>query len=157
MTKKIWNYFSIKIKLYTTSLTSHYLNNVGTIFFIYAFGRQRRSMWVSQVVLVVNLHDNAGDIEDTGSVPGWERSPGGGHVNPFQHFYLENPMDRGAWWATVHRLAKSWAWLKWLRSHTHTEVNTHIQSAMFNWMSTTSFIKYLKWQWWFGAVGKKKY
>ena len=38
---------------------------------------------------------------DVGSIPGWVRSPGEGNGNPLQCFYLENPMDRGAWWATV--------------------------------------------------------
>ena len=53
----------------------------------------------SQVMLVVkNLPANAGDIRDPGSVPGLERSPGGGHGNPLQHSSLENPLDRGAWW-----------------------------------------------------------
>ena len=48
----------------------------------------------SQVVLVVkNPPANAGDIRDGGSVPGWERSPGGGHGNPFQYSCLENPKD----------------------------------------------------------------
>ena len=51
---------------------------------------------------------NAGDIRDAGSVPGSGRSPGGGHGNPLQYSYLENPMDRGAWWATVHTVTKSW-------------------------------------------------
>ena len=61
-----------------------------------------------QVVLVVkNPTANAGDIRDTGSVPGLGRSNGGRHVNPLQYSCLENPMDRGAWWATVHRVAKS--------------------------------------------------
>ena len=46
---------------------------------------------------------NAGDV---GSIPGWGRSPGGGHGNPLQYSCMENPMDRGAWWATVHRVAK---------------------------------------------------
>ena len=45
---------------------------------------------------------NAGDAGDLGSVPGWGRSPGGGHGNPLQYSCLENPIDRGAWWATVH-------------------------------------------------------
>ena len=45
---------------------------------------------------------------DVGSTPGSRRSPGGGHSNPIQYSYLENPMDRGAWWATVHRVTKSW-------------------------------------------------
>ena len=56
----------------------------------------------SQMVLVVkNLTVNAGDIRDTGSVPGLGRFPGGGHINPLQYSCLENPMDRGACWATV--------------------------------------------------------
>ena len=43
---------------------------------------------------------------DMGSIPGSERSPGVGSSNPFQYFCLENPMDRGGWWATVHAVAK---------------------------------------------------
>ena len=54
---------------------------------------------------------NAGDTGDLGSIPGLKRSPGGGHGNPSQHSCLENPMDRGAWWATVHGVVKSWAQL----------------------------------------------
>ena len=48
---------------------------------------------------------------DTGSIPGSGRSPGEGNGNPLQHSCLENPMDRGAWWATVHRVTESRAWL----------------------------------------------
>ena len=44
---------------------------------------------------------------DLGSVPGFGRSPGGGHGNTLQYSCLENPMDRGAWWATVHGVTKS--------------------------------------------------
>ena len=63
----------------------------------------------SQVVLVVKKAPaNAGDVRDTGSIPGLGRSPGGGDGNPLQYSCLENPMDRGAWWATVQRVAKSW-------------------------------------------------
>ena len=58
----------------------------------------------SQVVLVVkNPPANVGDIKDLGSIPGLGRSPGGGHGNPLQYPCLENPTDRGAWWATIHR------------------------------------------------------
>ena len=61
----------------------------------------------SQVVLVVeNPPANAGDIRDMGSIPGSGGSPGGGHSNPLQYSYLENPMDREAWWATVHRVQR---------------------------------------------------
>ena len=57
---------------------------------------------------------NAGDIRDAGSVPASRRSPGGRHGYPLQHSCLENPMDRGAWWAIVHTVAKSWTGLKQL-------------------------------------------
>ena len=56
--------------------------------------------------VVKNLPANAGDTGDEGLIPGWRRSPGGGHSNPLQNSYRENPMDRGAWWATVQEVAK---------------------------------------------------
>ena len=49
---------------------------------------------------------NAGDIGDEGSIPGLGRSPGEGYGNPLQYSCLENPMDRGAWWATVQGVAE---------------------------------------------------
>ena len=58
-----------------------------------------------QVVLVVkNLPANARDIRDTSFIPGLGRCPGGGHGSPLQYSCLENPMDRGGWRATVHRV-----------------------------------------------------
>ena len=57
--------------------------------------------------MVKNLPANARDIRDTGSIPGLGRSPGVGHGNPLQYSCLENSMDIGAWWATVHVVAKS--------------------------------------------------
>ena len=76
-------------------------------------------MWASQVALVVkNPPANAEDIRNVGSIPGLGRSPGGGHGNPLQYSCLENPMDRRAWQATVHRVTKSWTCLKWLSMHT---------------------------------------
>ena len=71
------------------------------------------------VLVVKNLHANAGDIRDAGSIPALERSPGRGHGNRCQHFFLENPMDRGAWRATVHGVAKSQIRLKQLSTHIH--------------------------------------
>ena len=57
----------------------------------------------SQLALVVkNLPANAGNIKDMSLIPGWERSPGGGHGNPFHYSCLKNPMDRKAWWVIVH-------------------------------------------------------
>ena len=50
---------------------------------------------------------SAGDIRDTSSIPGWGRSPGGSHGDPLQFSGLENPMDRGAWRATVHGVTES--------------------------------------------------
>ena len=58
--------------------------------------------------MVKNMPANAGDVTDVGSIPGLGRSPGRGHGNLLQYSCLENPMDRGAWWATVHGVAKSW-------------------------------------------------
>ena len=49
----------------------------------------------------------ARDVEDTGSILGSGRSPGGRNGNPFQYFCPGNPTDRGTWWFTVHRVAKS--------------------------------------------------
>jgi len=57
--------------------------------------------------LVKNPFANAGDTGDTGSIPGSGRSPGGGNGSPLQYSYLENPMNRGAWWATARGMAKS--------------------------------------------------
>ena len=58
-------------------------------------------------LVVKNLPASAGDTRDTGSIPGLGRSPGEGNGNPLQYPCLENLMDRGAWWVTVHRVAKS--------------------------------------------------
>jgi len=51
---------------------------------------------------------NTGDSKNAGLIPGSGRSPREGNGNPFHYTYLENSMDRGAWWATVHRVIKSW-------------------------------------------------
>ena len=56
---------------------------------------------------VKDLPDNARDLRDSGLIPASGRSPGGGHVNPLQYSCLENPMDRGAWWAIVRGFVKS--------------------------------------------------
>ena len=62
----------------------------------------------SQVAPVVkNPSVIAGEIRETSLIPGWGSSPGGGHGNPLQYSCLENPIDRGAWRATDHRVAKS--------------------------------------------------
>ena len=58
-------------------------------------------------LMIKNPPANAGDIRDKGSVPGLGRSPGEGNGNPLQYPCLENPVDRGAWWATDHRVTES--------------------------------------------------
>ena len=57
--------------------------------------------------VVNNLPANTGVTGDAGSIPGSQRSPGEENGNPSQYSYLENPMDRGAWWATCHMVTKS--------------------------------------------------
>ena len=74
----------------------------------------------SQVALVVkNLPNNAGNVGDMDSIPGLGGSSGGGHGNPFQYSCLENPMDRGAWQATVHWVTQSQIQLKQLSRLAH--------------------------------------
>ena len=64
-------------------------------------------IWTSQEMLLVkNLPANARDVRDAGLILGLGRSPGGRHGNPLQYSCLENPMDRGAWWATINGVAK---------------------------------------------------
>ena len=67
---------------------------------------QARASWVTLVLK--NPPANAGNTRDVGSIPGSGRSPGEGNDNPIQYPCLENPMGRGAWWATAHRATKSW-------------------------------------------------
>ena len=68
--------------------------------------------------VVKNLPTDAADMRDVGLIPGLGRSPGEGNGNPFQYPCLGNAMDRGAWWAAVHRAAKSWTGLM-----THTSIS----------------------------------
>ena len=64
--------------------------------------------------MVKNSPVSAGDV---GSIPGLGRSPGGGNGNPLQYSCLDNLMDRGAWWATVHGVAKSWMKIEPMCAH----------------------------------------
>ena len=63
--------------------------------------------FASEQLLVAQMVESACSVGDPTSIPGPERSPGEGNGNPLQHSCLENPMDRVAWWATVHRVTKS--------------------------------------------------
>ena len=67
--------------------------------------------------MVKNPPADAGDVRSVSSIPGSGRSPGGRHSHPLQYSCLENPMDRGDWWAMVHGVSKSWTRLKGLSTH----------------------------------------
>ena len=75
--------------------------------------------------MVKNPPATAGDTRDSGSIPGSGRSPGVGNGNPLQYSCLKNPMDRGAWWATDHGIAKS-----------RTQLSTHtFACTLLHWQS----------------------
>ena len=80
--------------------------------------------------MVKNLPANAGDVRDMGLIPGSGRSPGEGNGYPLQYSCLENPKDRGAWWAIVHRVTKSWTLLKQLSTHRYSQRNTAESTAV---------------------------
>ena len=86
----------VLINFYSSIIASHYCVSCC-----------RTTKWTSYIRLPQWLSGkesacSAGDIKDTGSIPGSGRSPRGGHGIPLQYFCLENPKDRGTWWATVH-------------------------------------------------------
>ena len=93
-----------------------------------------REPWASQAALVVrNLPANAGDIRDTGSIPESGRSPGEGDGYSLQCSCLEKSKDREAWWAMVHRVAKSQTRLKQLSTHiAHKEPCLRVKVPFFN-------------------------
>ena len=83
--------------------------------------------------MVKNLPTNAGDVGDMGSIPGLGRSLGEGDGNLLWDSCLENPMDRGAWRATIQGVTKSWTQLSTCArvvSHTHTHTHTHDERAV---------------------------
>ena len=81
---------------------------------------------------------NTGNIRDVGLIPGLGRSPGEGNGYPFQYSCLKNPMDRGAWWAIVHGVAKSQTRLKGLSTHV-----CCCSKASSSLLLTTSLLYYL--------------
>ena len=86
--------------------------------------------WASQVELVVrNSPVNVGVLIDTVSIPGSGRSPGRGYGNPLQHFCPENPMDRGAWWATV----SPW-------DHTESSGLAHVHAGLSLDLTTVTYV-----------------
>ena len=95
--------------------------------------------WASQVAQwVKNLSAMLETHADVSSIPRSERSPERRRGNPLQYCCLENSMDRGAWWATAHRITKSWTRLKGLnthaQAHTHTQIVTTSDYYCEDWM-----------------------
>ena len=90
-----------------------------------------------------------------GSIPGLGRSPGGGHGNPHQYSCLENPLDRGDWWDTVHSVSKSHTQLKWLSIHAQLTVkhekNSIIVRPTPDWSLSMLFLK-LAWTFGWGKA-----
>ena len=100
-------------------LHSHYLVFLSFYFFIY-----KNTPGGSEVKV------SACNVGDLSSIPGLGRSPGEGNGKTLQYSSPENPMDRGAWWATVHGVAKSWTWLSWTLSLSITVALQNNQSSL---------------------------
>ena len=83
---------------------------------------------------------NAGDTKDVGWIPGLGRSPIGGNSNSLHYSCLGYPMDRGAWWATVQRVAKSWTWLS---THRDKKGSKSSRGLMLE-LAVEDFINYYK-------------
>ena len=89
-------------------------------------------LWASQVALVIKKPPAAQEtLWEADLILGSGRSPGGGPGNPLQYSCLENPKDRGAWRATVHRVAKSWTQLKWLSMHLWANIISFLRRVAF--------------------------
>ena len=106
-----------RVSLSLMSLFHFSLSLVHLLQFWWGFRKEVKCLvnviWASQVALVVkNLPTKSGNVRDTGSIPGWGRSPGEGQGNPLSSSCLENSMGKGAWKATVHGVAKSQTRLK---------------------------------------------
>ena len=112
-------------QLFVCLFTTYFSSFLNFTYFIVVFIGFLKLLWKSYWVWptlggtwVKNPLANAGDAGDAGSIPGSGRSPGVGDGNPLQLSCLGNLMDRGALWATVHEVAKSWTWLRyWVCTH----------------------------------------
>ena len=89
---------------------------------------------------------SACNVGDPGSIPGSRRSPGEGNGNPLRHLCLENPMDRGAWWATVHEVTKGWTQLS--DKHTHHIFSSNLFHLIFGDQASvlSIYMYFMNWQ-----------
>ena len=105
------------------------------------------------LLVVKNLPANEGDVRDVGLIPGLGRFPGGGNGNSFQYSCLENPMDRGAGQATVHRVMKGQVCgfrnlpINWELCHFQSSctLSTHISEKMHLMFKVVSIINRFLW------------
>ena len=99
-------------------------------------------------LVVKNLLANAEDSRDMGSIPGWGRSPGGGHGNPLQYSCLENSLDRGAWWATVNGVTNSCTQLKRLSTHApYGSMDHGLPRVWHSWNCGNISFRVFSWVW----------
>ena len=89
-------------------------------------------LWTS---LVAQMVKNLPEMPDPGLIPESGRFFGEGHDYPLQYSCMENSMNRGAWSATLHRVAKSWTWLKWLGALAYSHTQTHTEGYIVNCLS----------------------
>ena len=101
------------IRLFYTSV-SLLLSRTLFPFYILNVHSETKRAFPGSARVARNPPANAGDVRAVGSIPGSGRSPGEWHGNALQYSCLETPMNRGAWWATVHGVTKNWTLLKWL-------------------------------------------
>ena len=88
--------------------------------------------WPTAVPGGSDSKESAWSVGDPGSIPGWGRIPGEGNGNPLQYSCLENPMNRGAWWATVHGVTKSQTRLSNQAQHSSLEIQNYIVKTFPN-------------------------
>ena len=110
---------------------SHYIYIYSHIYtyillYIYIHTHTHTHIYIYEIPCGSDSKESACNVRDPGSVLGLGRSPGEGNGNPLQYSYLENPMDRGAWWAVIHGVSKSRTQMSDTRMHTHTHTHTHI-------------------------------
>ena len=142
-------YFSSGFSIFLTWSIKKLMGNSPQYF--YGFGWNINCMLLtllqraSQMALVIkNPTANARDIKDAGLIPGLGRSPGGGHDNPLQYSCLENPMDTGAWRATVHEIPKGYNRSDTAPVHHYTERKT--SSLRINRAETAHYYMGVLWK-----------
>ena len=115
-----------------SSIFDRYIMNMYIMLFLYngILHNNEASRWLTEYRIACD----AEDVGDMGSIPGSGRSPGGGHGNPLHYSCLENPMGTGAWWATVHKVAKSWTQLSTAHPHTIMRMDS---LQHYDWFSQT--------------------